>query len=50
MQFHFHAHQNHVHKNGFAVRLALKQRHKGTQKWPNFLANTWITSISITFC
>ena len=22
------------HKNGFALRLALKQRHKGTGKWP----------------
>ena len=26
--------QSHFHKNGFAVRLALKQRHEGTQKWP----------------
>ena len=24
----------HFHKNGFALRLALKQRHNGTQKWP----------------
>ena len=30
MKFHFHA--NHFHKNGFALRLDLKQRHKG--KWP----------------
>ena len=22
------------HNNGFALRLALKQRHKGTRKWP----------------
>ena len=22
-----------VHKNGFPLRLALKQRHKGTRKW-----------------
>ena len=29
MQFHFHANQSHFHKNGFALRLALKQRHKG---------------------
>ena len=29
MQFHFHANQSHYHKNGFALRLALKQRHKG---------------------
>ena len=41
MQFHFHANQSHFHanqshfqKNGFALRLALKQRHKGTRKWP----------------
>ena len=34
MQFHFHANQTHFHKNGFAPRLALKQRHKGTRKWP----------------
>ena len=34
MQFHFHANQSHFHKNGFALRLALKQRHKVTRKWP----------------
>ena len=34
MQFHFHANQTHFHKNGFALRLALKQTHKGTRKWP----------------
>ena len=34
MQFHFHANQSHFHKNGVALRLALKQRHKGTWKWP----------------
>ena len=34
MQFDFHANQSHFHKNGFALRLALKQRHKGTRKWP----------------
>ena len=33
MQFHFHANQSHFHKNGLALRLALKQRHKGSQKW-----------------
>ena len=33
-QFHFHANQSHFHKNGFALILALKQRHKGTRKWP----------------
>ena len=25
---------SHFHNNGFALRLALKQRHKGTWKWP----------------
>ena len=34
MQFDFHANQSHFHKNGFALTLALKQRHKGTWKWP----------------
>ena len=34
MQFHFHANQNHFHKNGFALRLGLKQRHEGTRNWP----------------
>ena len=34
MQFHFHANQSNFHKNGFALRLALKQRHEGTRKWP----------------
>ena len=34
MQFHFPANQSHFHKNGFALRLALKQRHMGTFKMP----------------
>ena len=34
MQFHFHANQSHFHKKSFTLRLALKQRHKGTRKWP----------------
>ena len=34
IQFYFHANQNHFHKNGFAIKLALKQRHEGTRKWP----------------
>ena len=34
MKFHFHANQSDFHKNGFALRLALRQRHKGTRKWP----------------
>ena len=34
LQVHFHANQIHFHLNGFAHRLVLKQRHKGTRKWP----------------
>ena len=34
MQFYFHANQNHFRKNGFALTLAVKQRLKGTRKWP----------------
>ena len=34
MQFHFHTNQSNFHKNGFALRLALKKRHKETRKWP----------------
>ena len=33
-QFLFHANKSHFHNNGFALRLALKLRHKGTRKWP----------------
>ena len=41
-QFLFHANKSHFHKNGFALRLALKQRHKGTRKWPiNTIASIW---------
>ena len=32
--FLFYANQSHFHNNGFALRLALKQRHKRTRKWP----------------
>ena len=34
MQFCFHVDQSHFQQNGFRLRLALKQRHKGTRKWP----------------
>ena len=34
IQFHFYANQTHFHKNGYALRLVLKQRRKGTRKWP----------------
>ena len=37
MQFHFHTNQSHFHKNCFAPRLALKQKRKGTQRWPILL-------------
>ena len=33
LQFYSHANQSHFHKNGVALGLALKQRHKGTRKW-----------------
>ena len=39
--FIFHANQSHFHKNGFALRLALKQRHKGTRKWPIHCTLKW---------
>ena len=28
------AYRTHLHTNGFALRLVLKQRHKRTRKWP----------------
>ena len=46
MQFHFYANQSHFHKNGFALRLALKQRHKGTRKWPLGLSGLPGASVS----
>ena len=33
------ANQSHFHKKGFALRLALKQRHSGTRKWSIALVN-----------
>ena len=33
-EFHFHAKQRHIYTIGFALRLALIQRLKGTRKWP----------------
>ena len=29
------------HRNGFALRLVLKQRHKRTQKWPIKYTSKW---------
>ena len=37
LQVHFHANQTHCNLSGFALRLVLKQRHKGTRKWPILL-------------
>ena len=34
LQVHFHANQTHFHVKGLALGLVLKQRHKGTRKWP----------------
>ena len=34
VQVHFHANQTHFHKKDFAQGLVLKQRYKGTRKWP----------------
>ena len=45
---HFHANQCHFHKRGFALRLALKQRHKGTQKWPILIYITELPAIHST--
>ena len=33
-EFYLHANKNHFHTNGFALRLALKQRQDATEKWP----------------
>ena len=48
MQFHFLANQSHFHKNGFALRLALKQRHKGTRKWPisSFVLSVFMSDLT----
>ena len=39
----------HFHKNGFALRHALKQMHNGTRKWPiiNYFANITISLTNI---
>ena len=56
MQFHVHSNQSHFHKNGFALRFALKQRHKGTWKWPiaiKFLFYGYLKFLKVTtaiFC
>ena len=37
LQVHFHVNQTHFRLNDFALRLVLKQRQKGTRKWPVIL-------------
>ena len=37
MKFHFHANQSF----GFTLRLALKQRHRGTRNWPILNSSPW---------
>ena len=49
MKFHFHANQSHFHKNRFALRLALKQRHKGTRKWSNGIQHAAGTGVFVVF-
>ena len=44
MQVYFHANQSHFHKNGFVLRLLLKQRHKGTRKWPIHVQSVVVVS------
>ena len=48
MQFHFHPNQSHFRKNGFALRLTLKQKHKGTLKWPIFTGNNTTEGQEVT--
>ena len=36
----------HFHKNGFALRLAQKQRHKGTREWPDLFAVSVSATVS----
>ena len=38
MQVNFHANQSNFHENSFTLTLALKQRQKGTLKWPIVVA------------
>ena len=48
LQVHFHATKTHFHKNGFELRLVLKQRHKGTRKCPYPIVLPQICTISNT--
>ena len=48
LQVSFHANQSHFHENGFALRLVLIQRHKGTRKWPILFAVGKTTHISLS--
>ena len=52
MQFHFHRNQSHFRKNGFALRLALEQRHKGTRNdlfLYGLLLSLWCFSILVNY-
>ena len=40
---------SHFHNNGFAVRLALKLRHKRTREWPIALSFDWFIGFSMSF-
>ena len=40
--------KSHFHENGFALRLVLIQRHKGTRKWPILFAVGKTTHISLS--
>ena len=48
-QVHFHANQTYFHKNGFALRLVLKQRNKGTRKWFILTPACKITRHTVTY-
>ena len=41
----FHVNQSHFHRNGFALWLALKQKHKGTRKLPINISNFGFTEL-----
>ena len=49
LQVHFHATKTHFHKNGFELRLVLKQRQKGTRKYPYPIVLPQISTISNTY-
>ena len=49
-EFYLHANKNHFHTNGFALRLALKQRLDATEKWPITASGaSWPRTIQVKF-